>query len=256
MKGKSSRLYWPDAVHLLRLTPLPWLLAIALPMKAADTDEDRVAAARAARGAAIEARVKKAGLPFPPREIFLRAFKQEAVVEAWAREDTSGAFRLVASYAVTASSGVLGPKRREGDNQVPEGFYKINVFNPKSLFHLSMGLDYPNAADLVHADQEQPGTDIYIHGGAQSIGCLPLGDEAIEELYLLAFETRTRGLQPEIPVHIFPARMEGARWEALARASTWAAFWQTLQPAYACFERTHRLPRVSITPEGTYSVAP
>ena len=215
------------------------------------TKLDRVAEARITSGPAIRRRFADAGVTFPPRQIFLRAFKREMELELWARERDEP-FRKVATFAVTAASGEPGPKRREGDRQVPEGCYVIDVFNPKSRFHLSLGLNYPNAADRILADRERPGGEIYIHGGAASIGCLPLGDWAIEELYLAALDTRSRG-QQAIPVHIFPARMSGDLWKAFAQAKPeWREFWESLQPIYDAFERTHLLPEVGVASDGRY----
>ena len=221
--------------------------------------QDRVAAARITRGETVRTRFQKAGLPYPPREIFLRAFKHEGELELWAREQDD-AFRLVASYRVTARSGGPGPKRREGDRQVPEGCYVINAFNPKSRFHLSLGLDYPNAADRVLADPKRPGGEIYIHGSDQTIGCLPLGNPAIEELYLTALDTRARG-PSTIHVHIFPACMTGPSWTEFVQRETASrpelrAFWDELQPIHDAFERTRLRPRVSITAEGHYRIPP
>ncbi len=212
---------------------------------------ERVAAARAARQKTIARRCKDAGLPYPPRELFLRAFKSEAQLEAWGREDR-GEFRLISRYQITMSSGKPGPKRREGDLQVPEGCYHVAVFNPESSFHLSLGLDYPNASDKILSDPVKPGFDIYLHGGAISVGCLPLGDDAIEEVYLLATDVKARG-QKEIPVHIFPARMEGKAWEDLrANHAEHANFWNQLEPIYAAFERTRRVPRTAVASDGSY----
>ena len=219
--------------------------------------ESRVTVARKHSEAAVRGLVTRAGLPYPPREIFLRAFKREATLEVWARED-SGAFKLLAEYRVLKSSGQPGPKRREGDRQVPEGFYEIERFNPESLFHLSLGLNYPNDSDRVLSDREHPGNDIFIHGKAASIGCLPIGDPAIEELYLLALDVKERG-QKKIPVHIFPARMRGAEWASFAAGNTagnpaLARFWAQLQPAYDAFESDHRVPAFTVAPDGSYRV--
>ena len=219
--------------------------------------DQRVAATRKSRGDAVRKRIADAGLPYPPREIFLRAFKREAELEVWARED-SGPFKFVVAFPVLASSGRPGPKRREGDRQVPEGFYRIERFNPESSFHLSLGLDYPNASDRVLSDREKPGGDIFIHGKDVTIGCLPLGDAAIEELYLLALDTRQRG-QREIAVHIFPAHMSGgewARWSPLQTAADAALkkFWSQLQPGYDAFERTRLVPEISVEADGRYTV--
>ena len=220
--------------------------------------EERVARARSAHGKIIAQKFKDAGLPYPARELFLRWFKREAVVELWAREDR-GPFRLIATYEILAPSGGPGPKRREGDRQVPEGFYEIDRFNPASLFHLSLGVNYPNAADRVLSDHDRPGGDIFIHGKNVSIGCAPIGDAGIEQLYLAALDTRARG-QARIPVHIFPARMRDADWTAFAAEHTarnpaLARFWEQLQPAYDAFERDHRVPAFTVASDGSYRVA-
>ena len=215
--------------------------------------EERVAAARVNREAMLKEKFSKAGLTYPPREVFLRAFKREAVLELWARED-AGAFRLVAVYPVLAASGGPGPKRREGDRQVPEGFYEIERFNPMSRFHLSLGIDYPNAADRVLSDPARPGGEIFIHGKDVSIGCLAIGDESIEELFLVASEARQRG-QRQISAHFFPARMRGSEWEAYAAAHPdLAGFWAQLQPGFDAFENTRQLPKITVGTNGAYVV--
>ena len=190
-----------------------------------------------------------------PGEIFLRWFKREAVLELWAR-NPGRRFRLIASYPILASSGDPGPKRREGDRQVPEGFYEIDRFNPQSMYHLSLGLNYPNAADLVLSDREQPGSDIFIHGSNVSIGCAPIGDDAIEEVYLAAFDAHKYG-QARIEVHIFPGRMSGPEWEQfaadeIARRPEVAAFWAQLQPGFDYFEHHRTLPSIGVDKEGRY----
>lgn len=128
----------------------------------------------------------EAGVSFPPREIVFIALKQEMKLELWARDNDE--LRLIHIYDIQAASGVAGPKLRQGDRQVPEGVYRIVGLNPNSNYHLSMKLNYPNEFDLYHAWQEgrnNPGSDIFIHGKADSIGCLAMGDEAIEELFVL-----------------------------------------------------------------------
>ncbi len=218
-------------------------------------DEDRVAQARIQRGQNIRDRLRAAGLAYPPGELLIRVFKREGELEVWARGEEE-AFRKVATYRMTAQSGDAGPKRQEGDGQIPEGFYAISVFNPKSNFHLSLGLNYPNAADRFFANLAKPGGDIYIHGGAASVGCLAIGDAAIEELYLLAVDTRERA-RSEIPVHIFPARMSGPSWETyaskqIAANQSLAPFWRNLKAGYDAFEGTHRLCQITVGPDGRY----
>ncbi|MDD2761230.1 MAG: L,D-transpeptidase family protein [Methylomonas sp.] len=128
----------------------------------------------------------RAKVAYPPREVTLIALKQEKKLELWARD--SGEFRFIRAYDIQAASGGSGPKLRQGDRQVPEGVYWITGLNPNSQYHLSMKINYPNEFDLFHAWQEgriDPGSDIFIHGRAVSIGCLAMGDEAIEELFVL-----------------------------------------------------------------------
>ncbi len=230
-------------------------IATVLAAGSAGGEKGRVAGARARHGKIIAQKFGDAGLPYPAREIFLRWLKREAVFELWAREDR-GRFVLVTSFPILASSGGPGPKRRQGDRQVPEGFYEIDRFNPESLFHLSLGLNYPNAADRILARGSDPGGDIFIHGKDVSIGCAPLGDDAIEQLYLAALDTRARG-QARIPVHVFPARMHGAEWDAFAAEHpALVPFWAQLQPAYDAFERDRRPPAFTVATDGRYRVAP
>jgi hypothetical protein len=138
----------------------------------------------------LERRFQRAALRYPPRAVTLVAFKEERELELWASD--GGSFRDVARYAIRAASGGPGPKLREGDLQVPEGVYRITLLNPNSSYHLSMRVDYPNAYDRGKArldGRRRLGGDIYVHGRAVSIGCLAMGDEAIEELFVLAAET-------------------------------------------------------------------
>ena len=130
-------------------------------------------------------------ISFPPKNLSLIAFKDSKELEVWASNE-NGIFKFITSYNVKAASGILGPKFTEGDKQVPEGLYKIEGFNPNSSYHLSMKLNYPNAFDLKHANNEgrsSPGTNIFIHGRSASIGCLAMGDLVIENLFYLVHTT-------------------------------------------------------------------
>jgi murein L,D-transpeptidase YafK len=229
------------------------LLAKSSTITPAPEVEDRVAYARGRHGESIKRHCTETGLNYPPSQIFFRAFKHEGEIEAWG-SDKGEPMKLIKAWPLTAQSGVPGPKRREGDRQIPEGCYEVVVFNPKSNYHLSLGLDYPNAADRVHSDKEKPGFDIYIHGNQVSIGCLAIGDDMIEELYLLALDFRKAQKDP-IPVHIFPARMQGSEWENLkAGYSEHVNFWGELEPIYRAFEQGHRLPEVKVDSGGTYVI--
>jgi murein L,D-transpeptidase YafK len=175
-------------------------------------------------------------------EVFFRLIKTNRQLEVWARNQGDADFQLVGHYPLASTSGTLGPKRHAGDGQVPEGFYRIDRFNPLSAFHLSLGLDYPNAADVLATGLADPGGDIFIHGSNVTDGCLPLTDALVEEVYLLAVAARAAG-QATIEVHIFPFPLTEVELTRRA-ASPHAAFWRELAPGYAYFEK-HRVPEAA-----------
>ena len=122
--------------------------------------------------------------------LVLLGLKEERTLEVWGRPKL-GELEMIKSYPFTGFSGGLGPKLREGDRQIPEEVYAIEYLNPNSQFHLSMKLDYPNAFDKAkgRADsRDRLGFDIFIHGGSATIGCIPIGDAGIEEVFLMVFE--------------------------------------------------------------------
>jgi murein L,D-transpeptidase YafK len=131
---------------------------------------------------------------------------------------------------------------------VPEGFYHVDRFNPTSEFHLALRINYPNAADRKKSDPVAPGSDIYIHGGERSAGCLAMGDDAIEEVYVAAEDSN----QP-VPIAIFPARMLDPKWPDLAKSDPdQIDFWSTLTPGYRFFSEQHRPPTIKIDEGGNY----
>ena len=230
---------WTLGVALLLLTF--FLLMNRTKTSAQPPAPDRVADARRRCGDALRAAFEKAGVRWPAHEIFLRAMKREGELELWARNGAREEFRLVKRLHITAQSGGPGPKRRAGDMQVPEGFYKVDRFNPLSNFHLSLGLNYPNASDRIHADPVSPGFDIFIHGGNVSIGCIALGDPGIEEIYLATLDSHVRPIR----VHLFPARMDSADWPGwrdaqLAVHPEFRTLWEDLAAGWTRFEREHR----------------
>ena len=146
-------------------------------------------------GAAVDLRIKpdfeRINRKYPPEKIMLIGLKEEKLLEVWIADGTNN-FQKLKTYPVLKMSGVSGPKLKEGDRQVPEGFYRIEALNPNSLFHLALRLNYPNEFDCEKAKEEgrqNPGSDIMIHGSDRSVGCLAMGDEAIEEIFVLAAET-------------------------------------------------------------------
>jgi len=134
---------------------------------------------------------------YPPVGLILVGLKQEKILEVHARSGTNG-FKLIRTYPILAASGKAGPKLREGDRQVPEGIYAIESLNPNSRYHLSLRVNYPNAFDREQARKEKRtnlGGDIMIHGKAVSIGCLAMGDEAAEDLFVLAADTGLKNIK-------------------------------------------------------------
>jgi murein L,D-transpeptidase YafK len=130
-------------------------------------------------------------ISYPPKQVVLVGLKHKKILEVWACGQENR-FSLIQTYPILAASGRLGPKLKEGDRQVPEGLYRIVSLNPNSMFHLSLRLNYPNEFDREQAKRENRtnlGGDIMIHGSNVSIGCLAMGDEVAEDLFILAAET-------------------------------------------------------------------
>jgi murein L,D-transpeptidase YafK len=186
--------------------------------------------------------------------IFIRAFKYEKKFEMWVKNKSDNTYKFYKSYPFCTLSGTLGPKRKIGDNQTPEGFYYIDRFNPYSNFYLSLGINYPNASDKILGDKN-PGGDIFIHGNCLSIGCIPITDEKIKELYLLCVEARDNG-EAKIPVYIFPTTMSK---EGMIKLSKYMdsdaklkSFWENLKTGFDFFEKNHYLPVITIDKNGKY----
>ena len=179
-------------------------------------------------------------------------------MEVWVRNDVKDPFQLFKTYKICALAGTLGPKRMAGDFQVPEGFYYINEFNPKSNYYLSLGLNYPNVSDRILSDSLQPGGDIYIHGSCVTVGCIPITDGQIDELYILAAHAKDAG-QDFIPVHIFPIRYNVKRSSDYLNKLTkddpsLRQFALKLEDAFDYFEKYRQLPVIMTNEKGDYVV--
>jgi murein L,D-transpeptidase YafK len=128
-----------------------------------------------------------AKVSYPPKEIALLAFKKERHVQLWAKDDKQS-WQYIHTYELTAFSGRLGPKLKENDRQIPEGLYRLTTLNPFSSMHLSMMINYPNHFDRLQAIKDgrnKLGNNIFLHGKTYSVGCLAVGDRAIDQLFLL-----------------------------------------------------------------------
>jgi murein L,D-transpeptidase YafK len=198
------------------------------------------------------------GLKWPARYIYIRSFKYDSQLEVWVKNEIKEPFQLFKTYRVCALAGTLGPKRLAGDFQVPEGFYYINEFNPQSNYYLSLGINYPNVSDRILSDSLQPGGGIFIHGSCVTVGCIPLTDQQIDELYILAAHAKDLG-QDFIPAHIFPVRFNVVRSLNYLNNITkddpaLKNFALQLEDAFNYFNKYKQLPVVLIDDKGEYIV--
>lgn len=217
----------------------------------------RVANAIKQKEDTLKKQFAKANLTWPAKQIYLRSFKYDSQLEVWVRNSQNEPFKLFKTYKVCALSGSMGPKRIEGDYQVPEGFYYINQFNPKSNYYMSLGLNYPNISDQLLSDSAKPGSEIYIHGSCITVGCIPIQDN-IDELYLMASYARNQG-QDFIPVHIYPIRYNVDKSKEYLQKATkedkdYLSFTARLKEVFDYFEVHKKLPLISVNKKGEYVV--
>jgi murein L,D-transpeptidase YafK len=200
----------------------------------------------------------KQKLNWPPQSIYIRSFKYDRYLEVWVKSSTKETFKLFKTYRVCLQSGTMGPKRVEGDFQVPEGFYYINEYNANSNYHLALGLNYPNASDRILSDVSRPGSAIYIHGDCVSTGCIPLQDFPIEEVYFLASLVKNQG-EEFVPVHVFPIKYTTKKSQEYLDAAIkenvyLKQFNKTIKEVFDYFELKKDLPLVMVNKKGEYVV--
>ena len=227
-------------------------------------EPERVAGARATHEIELQQRALALGIAWPPRELYLRAFKAERVLEVWAGNGRGQPLELFEQHPICGESGSIGPKVERGDLQIPEGLYVVTKLHPDSQGWLSLRMSYPNVADRARAAERgaaeqrrvSPGGDILVHGTCISIGCIAIDNEPIERVYLLAQAPLARGRT--VRVDVFPGRFEPDVLDALfahANELPTVRLWRSLMPAYFSFERTRRVPSAWPRPDGTYGVA-
>lgn len=182
--------------------------------------------------------------------VYIGVFKESAELELWVRK-TGGDFGLFKTYSICSFSGTLGPKLKEGDRQAPEGFYSVTPgqMNPKSRYHLSFNIGFPNAYDR---SQGRTGSFLMIHGNCVSIDCYAMTNAGIEEIYVLANEAFKNG-QGAVSVHLFPFQMTLQNMQR-HNGSAWLGFWSRLKEGYDAFEHTGVPPLVGVK-DGAYWVA-
>lgn len=109
--------------------------------------------------------------------------------------------KVLKTYRISLGRVPVGHKNFQGDGKTPEGTYWIDRRNPRSEFHLSLGISYPNAEDRAFAESvgRNPGGDIFIHGhtgarnkrtgkknrGDWTEGCIAVKDSEMEEIYAM-----------------------------------------------------------------------
>jgi len=241
---------------VIMMVILPFITFSQSGFKSNQLRYERVRDAYQTKENTVKKYLENAGIKDYNFQMFIRIFKHEKCVEIWVKKTSENGYTHLIDYDICSSSGDLGPKRKQGDAQVPEGVYYINRFNPVSNFHLSLGLNYPNSSDLVRANANNPGGDIFIHGSCVTIGCVPLTDDKIMELYILAVEAKEHG-QSQIPVHIFPFKMKEERFDAFLEMDEYKNhqnFWNELKPVYLFFEEKKKVPIIRILSNGKYEL--
>jgi len=184
--------------------------------------------------------------------VYLRAFKQEGQLEVWLRSKKEKTYTLFKVFPICNSSGELGPKKREGDGQVPEGFYTVSSFNPSSSYHLSLKVSYPNKAD-VNLNKPPLGGDIMIHGKCVTIGCIPIEDDPIEQVYTLCVEAQTNG--NPISIDIFPFKFTDKNKLSenfKNKDQALINFWNNLFTCGNFFEKEKQLKTIKVNEKGAY----
>ena len=171
------------------------------------------------------------------KPVFIRIIKEDYELELWVQEPDNS-WQLIKTYEIAGMSGELGPKTQEGDEQAPEGFYRVvpAAMNPRSSYHLSFNIGYPNAYDRRLG---RTGSYIMVHGSDVSIGCFAMTDPVIEKIYTLVNESFKAGTA-YIPVQIYPFRMTPERMAEEAQNSHYE-FWQHLLPGWT-FTEEHQAP--------------
>lgn len=213
---------------------------------------ERVRNAYQVKDQKLKAEFQQRGFSYPPQELLFISYKAEGELQIWVMEP-NGEYRIFKSYDVCRKSGDFGPKRIQGDKQVPEGFYNINVFNPVSDFHLSLGISYPNRADRLNSSANDLGGDIYIHGDCVTVGCLPMTDNLIEDIYILSTHARNQG-QSNIPIHLYPFKYNKlTEYIFYKEYPEHITFWENLKSEYNYFKENNRIRKINVDSFGNYT---
>ena len=244
-----------SGIFVLMLAITPFFVKAQEAFIAEQMKFDHVKTAVKEKSAEMEELLKASDIEKEKLRILLIAYKDEKELLLYAKNKTDKKYRKLKTYSICESSGKPGPKREQGDLQVPEGFYQINHFNPLSNYYLSLGINYPNTSDLKKTKAKDPGGAIYIHGNCVTIGCIPITDEQIKELYIFAMNARAYG-QKNIPVYIFPFKMTDENYTKFRikyRNNTpLLSFWENIKTGYDKFISAMNELKINFDKSGNY----
>jgi len=249
-KNWKNKTMKPIGITLLALVILScifWAFKKKIP------SEDRVKTAYKEKKSFIEKKLSEKNLKMEDFHMLLVAYKSEKQIDIYVKNKKNTQYSKLTTYNICESSGDLGPKRQSGDYQVPEGFYHIDRYNPASSYYLSLGVNYPNAADRIKSKAKNLGGDIFIHGACVTIGCMPMTDDKIKEIYIYALEAKNNG-QTKIPVYIFPFKMNSQNMEKYkASHATHTDFWNNLKKGHDKFLQEYKELSFGVDKKGDYS---
>lgn len=204
----------------------------------------------------LENKLKENNISLNNLNLIFVIYKDDDLFEIYAKNKQEKSYIKTLSYPICARSGQLGPKRKQGDGQVPEGFYYINKFNPISNYYLSIGINYPNLSDKRKSKESDLGGDIFIHGDCVTIGCIPMTDNYIKEIYLLAVYARNNG-QNKIPIYIFPFKMTEQNMliykNKYKNNKEVILFWDNLKEGYSKFITESKELNINVSDNGDYN---
>jgi murein L,D-transpeptidase YafK len=193
----------------------------------------------------------------PGQQLYIRIFKQEKELQLWIKNSKENSFSLYKTFKVCALSGNLGPKRKEGDLQVPEGIYSISTIDVNHKYYKGLYLNYPNESDLILSDKTNPGSEIAIHGNCFSTGCVAMSDEVMDQIFPLAEKAIFDG-QSNIPVHIFPCDFSKTNLTKLLESDPEFGLlkngWTVMAEAQQHFDQWKTLPWIIVEENGNYSL--
>ena len=226
----------------MRLLPLSLIAALSLTLASCEESRQRGAARHSIPiPNEVMALMSDKGMN-KANPVLIRSFKKESELEVW-KIASDGQYKLLKTYPMCRWSGQLGPKKREGDRQAPEGFYSITPaqMNPNSAFYLSFNMGFPNQFDRAHG---RTGAHLMVHGACSSSGCYSMSDDQIAEIYAIVREAHNGG-QQAVQMQALPFRMTPDNM-ARHRYDQNMPFWRNLKEGSDLFEVARAVPKVSV----------